>query len=70
MNNQEMIAKASESVYALTTLKVSYLVHELNKFERLELFKDNAQIVDYLCDLQTEILLALEKFQKRLPEQK
>lgn len=49
------------NVYAMTTLILSNAANQLNK---LEPQAQDSHLLEPLTELQTEILLALEKFQK------
>lgn len=52
------------NVYAIATLCVSNALNQLNKLERQA---EETIMIEPLLELQTEIMLALEKFQKTYP---
>lgn len=54
------------NVYAIATLCVSNAVNQLNKLERQA---EESLMIEPLLELESELMLALEKFQKAYPVQ-
>lgn len=59
--NQSIPFDKCGNVYAMTTIILSNAANQLNNLERQA---KETHLLEPLCDLQTEILLSLEKFQK------